>query len=409
MRLAAVFALPLIAVSSLAAAEQPPAAPAYEVREVFSPDGRIERVRVPVALETSAAERSRAAAAATGVVPLQVSGPAETTFDLVVVGDGYTAAEQPVFHRHASSKVDELFSIEPFRSYRGVFNVWLVEVVSAESGVDNDPLPGTSRDTVLDMQFWCNGTERLLCVNQSKALAAAEELVPDVDHVLALGNSAKYGGAGGKVATASGGHAKAGQVAIHELGHSIGKLADEYDSPYLIPHVGDAPEANATVYPEQVMVPQQLKWWRWFGQSTPDGGTIGSHLGGRYNPVVYYRPSANSIMRSLGREFNVVGREEMVLGFYELARPLLTASPAAAARRGATLRITTPRVGTLRITWSIDGRVVARDVTELDLRTEAGPRGAFTVEVQVADTTPWVLPTHPRAELLVETASWQVG
>ena len=398
----------LAALPSLAAAQQPAAIPAHEIREVFSPDGRIDRVRVPVAPEASAAARRTVAAATARLVPLQVSGPSDTTFDLVIIGDGYTAGEQGKFRDHAAAKVAELFAVEPFRTYRGVFNIWLVEVISAESGVDADPLPGTLRNTALDMEFWCFGTERLLCVDEDKAQAAAEELVPDVDHVLALGNSTKYGGAGGRVATASGGNALAGQIAIHELGHTIGGLADEYDTPYARPHVGDAPEVNATVFPEQVMLAQRMKWWRWFGQPTPDGGTIGTYLGGRYNPVAYYRPSVNSIMRSLGRQFNLVGREAMVLGFYETARPLLSASPAGAAPRDATLRINTPRISTLRMTWTIDGRVVARDVSTLDLRTVRAPAAPFTVEVTVADTTSWVLPADPRAGLLVATVSWQV-
>lgn len=54
----------------------------------------------------------------------------------------------------------ELAAVEPFKSYRQYFNVWQVDVVSNQSGVDHDPALGTDRDTALDMDFWCQGLYR---------------------------------------------------------------------------------------------------------------------------------------------------------------------------------------------------------------------------------------------------------
>lgn len=363
---------------------------AFEVREVFSPDGTIARVRIPARPATSAV----LAAGSRTVVPLEVHGPVGTAFDLVVVGDGYTASQQGAFLRDARAKAADLFAVEPYRTYRGAFNVWAVEVVSPESGVDADPNVGVLRDTALDMEFWCGGTERLLCVDEAKAKAAASA-APDVDHVLAVANSTKYGGAGGSVATASGGNKDSGQVAVHELGHSIGGLADEYDSPYPAGTApGEAPEPNASVFPEPLMTEQQTKWWRWIGKPTPDGGVIGTVMGGRYNPVLYYRPSNESIMRVLGKPFNLVGREAMVLGFYKTVSPVLSSS-----RKGTVLRVTTVRPG-MQITWRVGDRVVATGRTSFDAR---GLRG--TVTATVVDTTPWVL---DRSAKMAATATWHL-
>lgn len=41
-------------------------------------------------------------------------------------------------------------------------------------------------------------------------------------------NSETYGGSGGYIAAVSG-HRSGREIAVHELGHSLGKLADEYD------------------------------------------------------------------------------------------------------------------------------------------------------------------------------------
>lgn len=310
--------LPVLVASVVAAAPLPggaaePARPGpseVEWVEVFSPDGSIGRTPVPVAVQTRAAPADVVA----DVVPIQETGAPDQRFDLVFVGDGYTSAELDAFHTHVVDKWTELSAVEPFRSYRQYFNVWQVDVVSNESGVDNDPTLGTARDTALDMGFWCQGrdtqTERLLCVNQAKATQFGA-LAPEADQVIALGNTAKYGGAGGGVATAAGANDQAGQIAVHELGHSIGRLADEYDYPYDTYSGGEPTEVNVTADASGA------KWSAYLGQASPDGGVVGSFEGARYYRLGLYRPTENSIMRTLGREFNLIGRDAMIDAFEE--------------------------------------------------------------------------------------------
>jgi IgA peptidase M64 len=159
------------------------------------------------------------------------NGPSSNRIDLVFVGDGYVEAELPTYAIHCQNALNTLFAQEPYATYRNFFNVHVVNVISNESGVDNDPNLGISKDTALDAGFWCGGIERLLCVDVGKAYAAAAA-APQVDHVLVVANSTKYGGAGytfDDLATFAGGNGAASEVAIHETGHSLGNLADEYD------------------------------------------------------------------------------------------------------------------------------------------------------------------------------------
>ena len=79
------------------------------------------------------------------------------------------------------------FGIEPLQSYLPLFNVHRVDVVSNETGVDNDPVEGISRDTAMNMKFWCSGIERLLCVDTSLAWGYANN-VPSTDAILAVAN-----------------------------------------------------------------------------------------------------------------------------------------------------------------------------------------------------------------------------
>jgi IgA Peptidase M64 len=280
-----------------------PSSPPTELREVFEPGGSIEQVRVPV---TRVARPLAVGAAVTAdVSTIQQTGVSDQRFDLVFVGDGYTAAEQGLFHDQAVARWGQLSAIEPFKSLKNNFNVWEVDAVSRESGVDNDPTNGVQKDTALNGEFWCAGLDRLACVNDDTALQYAA-LAPQVDQALVLVNSTTYGGSGGRVTVSSGGNSLSGDIVAHELGHSIGGLADEYGGTGTYTG-GELTEPNSSIANEATMRAQGSKWAAYLGKATPDGGVIGTFEGSSYFDQGVFRPSENSIMRSLGRPFNLIG------------------------------------------------------------------------------------------------------
>ncbi|MFK0186266.1 M64 family metallopeptidase [Streptomyces rubiginosohelvolus] len=236
---------------------------------------------------------------------MQNVGPSAERFDVVIVGDGYTASESGLLRQHAEAKWAEIATTEPWNKHRQSVNVWLVDVVSSQSGVDNDPVQGVSRDTAMDMGFFCGGLERLLCLNEAKAQTYARQ-APGMDAIVAVGNTTKYGGAGyPSLATVAGGNAQAGRIAIHELGHSVGGLADEYWTPGTSYSGGEPGEPNVT------RDPRGSKWTSYQGRSTPDGGTIGAYEGGHQYERGIYRPSQDSLMRNINKPFNLVGLDIM--------------------------------------------------------------------------------------------------
>ncbi|MFE4518531.1 M64 family metallopeptidase [Kitasatospora sp. NPDC056783] len=392
--------------------------------EVFAEDGGISRAQAPAASPYVAA-RPQGVAPVRGdgeVTALVHNGDPAAKLDVVVIGDGYTAQEQQKFRSDAAAKWSELTAVEPYATYRGLFNVWAVSAVSPESGVTGDPDQATVRHTALGSYFWCDGVERLLCVDE-KAVEAYAAKAPQADLVLVVANSTKYGGAGYNditsplgyegIATVAGGNARSGQIAVHETGHSLGKLADEYAYPDQGAYQGDEPpEANLSTLTADRMRRQGAKWSRWLGQASPDGGTVGSYLGGGYYPAGLYRPTENSIMRSLGREFNLPGREAMIAGFYRHATPL-TSPTANGSRLTAADRLSVglPVPGT-RLRWYLDGRELPRlaDRTALDLADLklTGPRSRPHVLTAVAtDPTPAVADPALRAKLTARL-SWLV-
>ncbi|MDQ1007160.1 hypothetical protein QFZ82_001645 [Streptomyces sp. V4I23] len=361
------------------------------------------------------------------VVPVQTTGPADKRFNLVVLGDGYTAAQLPEFRAHVETHLNVLWSTEPFASYRSYINVWAVETPSAESGVDCDPgLDAPRRDTALGMGFWggCkpNSVQRLLSVDTGAATALAD-LVPGTSganrQIVALANSDTYGGAGGAYATASGGNALSSLITPHEIGHSLGKLQDEYD--YYARGVpggaysgGEPASAHHTLLTEDQMREQRAKWWRWLGEESESGGVIGRHEGGMYSTKGVWRPSKHSIMKTLGYPFDQVEREVMVQKISAKVNLVQGHTPdTAPIGDDRTVWVDTlhPVGGELDVVWRLDGdrlRAVG-DARTVDLRRLRLTPGTHTLTATVTDPTPFVRDPAVRASTaLTRTVTWTV-
>ncbi|MEU9851912.1 M64 family metallopeptidase [Streptomyces sp. NPDC047974] len=170
----------------------------HEVEYFDGPGAEPRRKRVPAqapARITGHRSATVPAPTAAEVTPVQSTGPVSGRLDLVVMGDGYTAGQQADFHADAQATLDAVFAIEPYASYRGLFNIWLVDSVSAESGVSGDPTAEVVKNTAVSSSFFCDGTERLLCLDTSKVTTYANQ-APASDIVFVIANSTKYGGAG---------------------------------------------------------------------------------------------------------------------------------------------------------------------------------------------------------------------
>jgi hypothetical protein len=333
------------------------------------------------------------------VVKMIDNGPTADRLDVVVIGDGYTAAELAKFRTDAREKWAEVTAVEPYTTYRNLFNVWTVDAVSHDSGVSGDPDPATVRDTALGARFWCEDIERLLCIDQPKVDAYVAK-APAADLVLVLANSTKYGGAGYNersttlgyegISTASAGHPKSGQVAVHETGHSLGKLADEYfypGVPEYDTYTGPEPaDSNTSTLTADRMAAEGAKWHRWLGEPSPDGGTVGAYEGGGYFVHGLNRPTDNSLMRVLGKPFNLPGVEAMIGGFYAHARPVTALTPTdRTLRLPHTAKAAVPRLEgadgrRITVRWFLDGKEV--------------PRLQGRTEVRVAELRLFDLRTH---------------
>ncbi|MEV1178602.1 M64 family metallopeptidase [Nonomuraea sp. NPDC049784] len=357
------------------------------------------------------------------VVPVQVTGAPSKRFNLIVMGDGYTEAEQAKFRADVDRHLNVMWSIEPFKTYRNYINVYRVDIVSGESGISCDPgLDAPRKTTPLGMGFWgrCNpnSVQRLITMDNAAATRYADLVTGTSSgnrQILALGNSGTYGGAGGSYATASGSNSMSALISPHELGHSLGGLQDEYDYYQRgVPggaYTGPEPSsAHHTLLTEQQMRDQQKKWWRWLGEPSESGGPVGRYEGGMYYTSGVWRPSRHSMMKTLGYYYDQVSREVMVQRIIAKTMVIQDATPderPVGADRVLWAEPMRPVGHALAITWNVDGKDLQSHEQTLDLRTLGLAPGTHTVTVTVSDPTGFVRDPAVRAAI-TRPRTWTV-
>lgn len=338
-------------------------------------------------------------------------GPNSARWNLVIVGDGYRASELTKYHTDVQTFIDRMYNTPPFDDLWCGINVHRTDVVSTDSGAD-DPTAcaggtGATPKTYFDSTFcssWGSGVlDRLLTVNSSLAQSSASTAVPDVDQVLCIVNSSKYGGSGGSVATCST-HAQSGEIGIHEIGHSAFGLADEYENG------GNASGSEPSKPNVTFDSNRATNKWRdlvaattpmpssCYGDcasgctppaSPPPAGAVGAYEGAVYVHCGAYRPLPNCYMRDYSPFCPVCSRV-----IRQVLAPFLPAE---------SVNLVTPSISFDNIPEGIGGtgvtthRAIIFEVTacrRLHFTIIAGPTGGFgtplgtSVEARPAEYSP---------------------
>ncbi len=338
---------------------------------------------------------------------VDANGPPSNRVNIVFLGDGYMASEiSTAYTQHINTILSHFFSEgeDPFPRYRNFFNVYRVDVVSAESGADVPPL-GIYRNTALDASYYFDGvTDRLLYVNEIKAwntLDAAlsgSGITPNMRLITV--NDTRYGGGGGGFAVFAGGNAWGGELALHEQGHSFSGLADEYVS-YASTYSGPEPgEVNIT------KDPSAAKWSQWLGY-TDSSGTVGAYEGAGYYQYGLYRATPTSKMKALGQKFNAVSREKIIQDIYNIVDPLddyLWATGMLVDPNQLWVDVIDPNV--ISVEWYVNDTLVPGASGERFRLTDYGyGPGLYDVVAHAFDATDWV---RVGKEGLEQSVDWTV-
>lgn len=353
----------------------------------------------------SAALAAGAIAQAPTVTTVINNGPTASRYDMVILGDGYQAGQQALFNQHCNTFLTALFQRAPYNVFAAYFNVHTVFRASVDSGADRpDENPPVFRNTVYDATYNYGGTDRCLYIqNASQALADAALAPASEGRVLVMVNDTRYGGCASTFAVSYTGGSMS-EVQIHELGHSLGGLADEYDYPNQTYTGGEPGQANITA------APNGQKWSAWWGTDA-----ISAFQGAGYYLYGLYRPKANCLMRSLGQALCRVCQEGIVKVVNGTVDVITTTSPAAT---NVTVSAPNPQTFSFShivppgnspvVAWKLDGVTVpGANGLSWTLQTASIALGTHSVECSVLDQSPLV--RNDPTQAMRETHTWTVA
>lgn len=348
--------------------------------------------------------------------------PAEVDrrINIVIVPDGYTYEQKSIMETHAAAMVDDFRARTPYKEHDKLLNYILVYAYSVDAGTDQCDC-GIVVDTAMGTRFPTGSTScghsdnRCLYYgggcdsNGTTNIATAELRAPAKDVTVIMVNTPRYGGCGGSRAVYSAGISSGTEIALHELGHSLAGLADEYVSSDGCG--GGAGGINTSTNP------LVGAWPEWAGE-------LGApREGAQYWSECVYRPLGNCEMRELFQPFCPVCNQRWALVFHGHPRvrpttPLAGRSPASPLATwldvpvefSLSTRLAEGPGVTHRITWSViapgatEPTVVATGVDSLPWTFDA--EGAWRVLAEVVAVTNFVKPERWGAN--VDTASWDV-
>ncbi len=202
---------------------------------------------------------------------------------------------------------------------------------------------------------------------------------------------------------------------LHETGHTLALLADEYGGP-------PPPVCNSAVEPSAVNVTKvvtraNIKWNAWIDPATPvptpgtTNGLPGLFEGAAYCDTGLFRPTYASKMRALGQPFHQVNVEQHVKRFYNFVSPIDSVTPTNTAvsvlphtPQHFTVATPQPTTNSLNIVWRLDGTVVGFGSDYVI--DPAVMHGRHTLELTVADWT--TLVRNDPAAVLTAKKTWNV-
>jgi IgA peptidase M64 len=279
------------------------------------------------------------------------NGPDAEKKVLVVIGDGFTSAGMADYHQYVQDNVlDGVFAQDAyFRANHSAFNVYRVDVTSAESGVSIRRYSAgcgtsTAKDDVVNMT--CNESTNPVCYSHDTALdyvytgcwgrcwlegsanteatikTLLDALVPKRDLEIRVLNllTGQMGGCGGngKLSVTTGAD---WTVLAHEMGHMVSNLYDEYVAAdyantyfpdgYLNTKNCSTVLSRTDVVWSDFLFPNIALPTVWDATTMDQDETVGEFEGCKTYGRGIYRPVSNCRMRGNSNEFCPVCRDNL--------------------------------------------------------------------------------------------------
>lgn len=344
------------------------------------------------------------------VETIKNSGANDKRINLVILGDGYTESEQSNFRDHALNFSNSIFSQSPFSEYTDYFNVHIVKVISNESGAshpgtaadeDTADVPISSVDNFFGTAYDGFNVHRLLYTPNSALISNVLAInFPEYDQALILVNSPYYGGSGGHFPVTSTGE-YADEIAIHEIGHSLVGLKDEYYPGDLLAEEG----INMT----QQTDPALVKWRNWIGTT---GVGIYQYCS-TGTCATWHRPHQTCKMRFLNYPFCAVCKEGIVEKIHDLVSPIDSFSPSNLTVENPSfpidfnLALINPTTNSLETTWTLNGASFNANTQTVSIAETDLNNGLNSLSVVVTDNSN-LIRVDNHETLHVNTVTWSI-
>lgn len=250
-------------------------------------------------------------------------GDPKNRLDVAIVGDGYAAADMPLFDKDVEAIVNAFHTVEPIRTYWPHFNFHRINLISKTTGVnDCYQQPPIRTTSPLGTHFSFIDQRRLVGWDWRVWQVAKQSGVP-FDALLVVVNTPRRGGATRfwmTVAYASRNSIDFPRIMIHEAGHSIAKLNDEYVDRLMprwkwLRHLAKLP--NLMPFANVSTNPKRPPWHRWLSaEKDAPNSTIGCYEGASFMPYGLYRPAPTCLMREHQAPFCPICQEQWIKRIY---------------------------------------------------------------------------------------------
>ena len=204
------------------------------------------------------------------------NGPRENRINLVFLSEGFMEEELDAFVYHARNYLGGLLATPPFDDYMSYLNAFVVRVASAESGSDH-PSAMLKRDTYFNSSYGNLGQDRLIEIppnsyesdfqsGHGKVQALLKTFSFEHAIPILIVNDPEYGGSGdgsGRALTIVSLNNSGVRLMLHEFGHTLASLGDEYVYESLAYLAQESP--NTTREYRRDFIP----WHDWIDHSTP--------------------------------------------------------------------------------------------------------------------------------------------
>lgn len=255
-------------------------------------------------------------------------------FNIVILGDGYRKKDLAAggkFERSARSAMDSFFAVEPYKTFKDRFNVYMVAYESAEEGTDIKS-SGVNKNTYFGSYCQGGGNTAAYVADTAPVVNAVKSAVGSSDAVyyrsiaILLINTDEQSGSTGypfrdyksgfangyasfAIAALAANSTGTNGLVKHEAGgHAFGRLADEYYS-----GTNTASSSN-----KNDLANWQAKGWYWnvtssssyykFTTSAYSSSEVGFIEGAWGYAYGIYRPTAGGMMQGSTGVFNAPSR-----------------------------------------------------------------------------------------------------